>query len=458
MTFARYLALSGFKPFRDWSLLDLSPRVSVLVGKNGSGKSSLVEALLWVLGEQDMGLLRAESSRDLLFHRPGEILRPERTEREQHLIFVDHRDQDKAGDPQGGDGGTGAAEAAGRESIGVCEAVVYLVLGDEADVACDDPGEGACCCKAVVEQRREVPEGLITVRRRLDATGSDSYDIEGARASPAEVELALGKHGLDRGRVSVVRQGELERILLVDAEMRAGILAEAGGLELSGTGDEEMLVADLVVAALEQWGTEDRLPGGRKRLLHLLGLSDPPQAGWNPDVAPPSPQTLEESLAQKEQAREQQLRELHTRVEERFARFFTHMVPGGRARLPLDLSKGLRRATLDVRVAFPDSGFERLEALSGGQRSLVAFLEVPSPALVLDEVEPALDEALVRRLTRLLHEVGRERQVLAVSHQTLMRHTAGHVLHIERKEGRSRIGMQYNPRLLRGPSAPARAR
>jgi chromosome segregation ATPase len=85
--------------------------------------------------------------------------------------------------------------------------------------------------------------------------------------------------------------------------------------------------------------------------------------------------------------------------------------------------------------------------------ALASFLEVPSPALVLDEVEPSLDEVLVRRLTRLLSEIGCDRQVLAVSHQPLMRHTAGQVMQIERKSGTSRIGLQYDPRLLRAPSS-----
>jgi hypothetical protein len=99
-------------------------------------------------------------------------------------------------------------------------------------------------------------------------------------------------------------------------------------------------------------------------------------------------------------------------------------VPGGRAELPLDLSGGPAQAGLDVRVAFPASGFERLEALSGGQRAMVAFalglalfMETPARLVVLDEVEPALDDSNLRRFNDLLHEVADTRQVVVVSHQ-----------------------------------------
>jgi chromosome segregation ATPase len=168
-------------------------------------------------------------------------------------------------------------------------------------------------------------------------------------------------------------------------------------------------------------------------------------------------------LQRKEQAALARLRwfqDLHKRMEVHFSAFFETLVPGGEAALPLaQPASSIELPGLTVAVRFPQKPVIALDGLSGGQLAvlglclaLAAFLEIPTP-LVLDEVEPALDEALVRRLTRLLADIGQERQVLAVSHQTLMRHTAGHVMHIERNGG-SRISMQYDPRLLRGPSSP----
>jgi chromosome segregation ATPase len=165
-------------------------------------------------------------------------------------------------------------------------------------------------------------------------------------------------------------------------------------------------------------------------------------------------------------ARAREFEQAHSRVEERFARFFTTLVGGGEVSLPLSPARSAGAYPgMGVSVHFPGKPLVPLAALSGGQLvvvglclALAVFLEVPSPALVLDEVEPALDEALVRRLTRLLGEVGRERQIVAVSHQPLMRYTAGQVMMIERKGSLSRIGMQYDPKELRGPgSRPARA-
>jgi energy-coupling factor transporter ATP-binding protein EcfA2 len=92
--------------------------------------------------------------------------------------------------------------------------------------------------------------------------------------------------------------------------------------------------------------------------------------------------------------------------------------------LDLDLPDDDRPPALDIRVTFPEREPERVDRLSGGERALVAFalglalfLEKPSRLLVLDEVEPALDESNLRRFNDLLGELATARQVVVVSHQ-----------------------------------------
>ena len=41
--------------------------MTAIVGPNGSGKSNLVDALLWVLGEQNPRLLRSNNAQDVIF-------------------------------------------------------------------------------------------------------------------------------------------------------------------------------------------------------------------------------------------------------------------------------------------------------------------------------------------------------------------------------------------------------
>ncbi|NPA94148.1 MAG: AAA family ATPase, partial [Thermodesulfobacteria bacterium] len=61
------LVLSGFKSFPRRTVIKFSHGVSAIVGPNGSGKSNIVDAIRWVLGEQNPRMLRAERMEDLIF-------------------------------------------------------------------------------------------------------------------------------------------------------------------------------------------------------------------------------------------------------------------------------------------------------------------------------------------------------------------------------------------------------
>ncbi len=61
------LVLSGFKSFPKRTVIHFSQGVSAIVGPNGSGKSNIVDAIRWVLGEQNPRLLRAERMDELIY-------------------------------------------------------------------------------------------------------------------------------------------------------------------------------------------------------------------------------------------------------------------------------------------------------------------------------------------------------------------------------------------------------
>ncbi len=65
------LEMRGFKSFADDVTLTFSPGVNVIVGPNGSGKSNLSEAIVWALGEQRAGKLRAPGMADVIFTGGG---------------------------------------------------------------------------------------------------------------------------------------------------------------------------------------------------------------------------------------------------------------------------------------------------------------------------------------------------------------------------------------------------
>ena len=62
------LEISGFKSFRDRVMLNFSSGVTGIVGPNGCGKSNIVDAIRWVMGEQRVKALRGKKMDDVVFN------------------------------------------------------------------------------------------------------------------------------------------------------------------------------------------------------------------------------------------------------------------------------------------------------------------------------------------------------------------------------------------------------
>ncbi len=162
------LVLHGFKSFADKTEFDFREGITVIVGPNGCGKSNVVDAVKWVLGEQRPASLRGKEMQDVIFS------------------------------------GTDS-----RKGLGYAE--VCLVL-DNADRSLP----------------LEYEEVVIT--RRLYRSGESEYLINANPVRLRDVRELMMDSGGGPGALAVMEQGNIDRLLRADPIERRAVFEEAAGI------------------------------------------------------------------------------------------------------------------------------------------------------------------------------------------------------------------------------------
>lgn len=134
-------------------------------------------------------------------------------------------------------------------------------------------------------------------------------------------------------------------------------------------------------------------------------------------------ETLLATIAEIETSCQVQFNETFDAVKTKFAEVFEQLFPGGQAEMWQTNPDNLSETGIEIAVQPPGKKMTALAALSGGERAMTASALIfaliavkPSPFYLLDEVDAALDDANVERLSTKIRDVSATAQMLIVTH------------------------------------------
>src|SRR6476659_5828120 len=214
------LELVGFKSFADKTLFEFHEGVTAIVGPNGCGKSNVLDAVRWVLGEQSAKALRGGEMADVIFN------------------------------------GTDS-----RKPVGYAE--VSLTFTD-------------CASELGVDWHE------VRVTRRLYRDGLSEYLLNKTVCRLKDIQNLFADTGIGRTAYSMMEQGRIDQILSSRPEDRRSVFEEAAGItkyktqkreamrKLEATEANLLRLGDIIKEVKRQIGSLQRQAGKARRYQALL--------------------------------------------------------------------------------------------------------------------------------------------------------------------------------------------
>jgi chromosome segregation protein len=213
------LELLGFKSFADKTLLNFHEGITAIVGPNGCGKSNVLDAVRWVLGEQSAKSLRGDEMADVIF-----------------------------------DG----SEA--RKPVGFAEvSLTFTDCADELGIDWHD----------------------VRVTRRVYRDGNSEYLLNKTSCRLRDIQNLFADTGIGRTAYSMMEQGKIDMILSSRPEDRRAVFEEAAGVtkykaqkrealrKLEATEANLLRIGDIMKEVKRQIGSLQRQAGKARRYQAL---------------------------------------------------------------------------------------------------------------------------------------------------------------------------------------------
>lgn len=218
--YLKTLTIHGFKSFADKTHFAFHRGVTGIVGPNGCGKSNVVDAVRWVLGETSAKALRGEEMADVIFNGTDK-----------------------------------------RKPVGLAE--VELVMAD---------------CEAALG----VDYNEVSIMRRVFRDGRSEYRLNGTVCRLKDIHDLFAGTGIGRAAYSIMAQGQIDMLLSSKPEDRRTVFEEAAGITKFKSQKKEALrkleyteanllrVADIIAEVKRQMGSLQRQAAKARRYQSLL--------------------------------------------------------------------------------------------------------------------------------------------------------------------------------------------
>ncbi len=173
--------LYGFKSFARKTSVDLVPGITAIVGPNGCGKSNVVDALRWVMGEQRARHLRGKSMEDIIF------------------------------------AGTRQLAPLNVAEVSVTLSLDPLKPGAETDRLSDLPAIAAVYSE-------------VTVTRKLHRSGDSEYQLNRQACRLKDIQSLFLAYGMGKQSFSIISQGNIGAITDASPDERRQYIEDAAGV------------------------------------------------------------------------------------------------------------------------------------------------------------------------------------------------------------------------------------